>query len=155
MVGQSLSPAEYDEQSKGGCSLPGASSASSAPHHASFPAEPQASTENVSKFFSETGHKTNEAVPAQRRSTSHKPALSYAELISQVLLESNKIKMTLAEIYASIMHNHPYYRHAASGWQASCFNSIRHCLSLNTAFLKVDRTVDEPGKGCFWALRKD
>ncbi|KAF9346064.1 Forkhead box protein J3 [Mortierella sp. AD094] len=59
--------------------------------------------------------------------------------------------MTLADIYAAIMQKHPYYRHAASGWQAS--NSVRNSLSLNKAFAKVDRTPDEPGHGCFWALQ--
>ncbi|KAG0009203.1 hypothetical protein BGZ80_002636, partial [Entomortierella chlamydospora] len=47
-----------------------------------------------------------------------RPPISYAGLIIQVLLESTKIKMTLADIYAAIMQKHPYYRHAASGWQA-------------------------------------
>ncbi|KAF9399945.1 Forkhead box protein J3 [Mortierella sp. AD011] len=80
-----------------------------------------------------------------------RPPISYAGLIIQVLLESTKIKMTLADIYAAIMQKHPYYRHAASGWQAS--NSVRNSLSLNKAFAKVDRTPDEPGHGCFWALQ--
>ncbi|KAF9110063.1 ERAD-associated protein [Mortierella sp. AM989] len=82
---------------------------------------------------------------------SQRPAISYAGLIIQVLLESTKTKMTLADIYSAIMQKHPYYRHAASGWQAS--NSVRNSLSLNKAFAKVDRTPDEPGHGCFWALQ--
>ncbi|KAF9996224.1 Forkhead box protein J3 [Entomortierella chlamydospora] len=32
-------------------------------------------------------------------------------------------------------------------------NSVRNSLSLNKAFAKVDRTPDEPGHGCFWALQ--
>ncbi|KAF9274205.1 Forkhead box protein J3 [Mortierella alpina] len=82
---------------------------------------------------------------------SQKPAISYAALISQAILESTRMKLTLGDIYAWIMTNYPYYRYSSSGWQ----NSIRHNLSLNKAFLKLDRTQDEPGKGCFWTLHED
>ncbi|KAG0287626.1 Forkhead box protein J2, partial [Dissophora globulifera] len=90
----------------------------------------------------------------QRRrptSPSRKPDFSYVEMITQALVDVNKPKMTLAEIYLAIVTNHPYYLDAGTGWQ----NSIRHCLSLNNAFTKIDRTLEEPGKGCFWALRKE
>ncbi|CAO3564788.1 unnamed protein product [Mortierella alpina] len=80
-----------------------------------------------------------------------KPAISYATLISQAILESTRMKLTLGDIYSWIMTNYPYYRYSSSGWQ----NSIRHNLSLNKAFLKLDRTQDEPGKGCFWTLHED
>ncbi|KAF9959655.1 Forkhead box protein J3 [Mortierella alpina] len=80
-----------------------------------------------------------------------KPAISYATLISQAILESTRMKLTLGDIYSWIMTNYPYYRYSSSGWQ----NSIRHNLSLNKAFLKLDRTQDEPGKGCFWTLHEN
>lgn len=31
-------------------------------------------------------------------------------------------------------------------------DSIQHNLSLNKAFLKTERTKDEPGKGCHWSI---
>ncbi|KAF9431598.1 transcription factor [Entomortierella beljakovae] len=72
---------------------------------------------------------------AEQLDYNQKPAISYAGLI---------IQMTLADIYSAIMLKHHYYRHA---------NSVRNSLSLNKAFVKVDRTPDEPGHGCFWALQ--
>ncbi|KAE8451259.1 hypothetical protein EG329_004424 [Mollisiaceae sp. DMI_Dod_QoI] len=83
-------------------------------------------------------------------SNSHiKPSYSYAQLISQAILDADDEKLTLNGIYTFIMDKYAYYRHQlGGGWQ----NSIRHNLSLNKAFQKIARTTDEPGKGMKWHI---
>ncbi|CZR54414.1 related to forkhead protein [Phialocephala subalpina] len=83
-------------------------------------------------------------------SNSHiKPSYSYAQLISQAILDADDEKLTLNGIYTFIQDKYAYYRHQlGGGWQ----NSIRHNLSLNKAFQKIARTTDEPGKGMKWHI---
>ncbi|KAL8356485.1 hypothetical protein RB601_001674 [Gaeumannomyces tritici] len=78
-----------------------------------------------------------------------KPQYSYAQMITQAIMNTADDKLNLNGIYTFIMHNYSYYRHQqAAGWQ----NSIRHNLSLNKAFEKVARSTDEPGKGMKWQI---
>lgn len=63
-----------------------------------------------------------------------KPQYSYAQMITQAIMQTPDEKLNLAGIYNYITQNYSYYRHQqASGWQ----NSIRHNLSLNKAFEKL------------------
>ncbi|KAJ2161889.1 hypothetical protein GGF46_001080 [Coemansia sp. RSA 552] len=84
----------------------------------------------------------------QKQSTYAKPMYSYASLIAQAINSTPQAKVTLNGIYTYIMANYPYYKHAQNGWQ----NSIRHNLSLNKAFVRVQRASNEPGKGSYWAI---
>ncbi|KAH7001806.1 fork head domain-containing protein [Ilyonectria destructans] len=78
-----------------------------------------------------------------------KPQYSYAQMITQAILNAPDGKLNLNGIYTFIMSSYSYYRHQqAAGWQ----NSIRHNLSLNKAFDKIARSTDEPGKGMKWQI---
>lgn len=77
-----------------------------------------------------------------------KPNLSYAAMIGMAILRSPTRRLTLSQIYKWISTNYSFYKPDDAGWQ----NSIRHNLSLHKAFLKTERTKDDPGKGCYWSI---
>ncbi|CAH8665649.1 unnamed protein product [Schistosoma rodhaini] len=77
-----------------------------------------------------------------------KPPYSYAQLIAQAISSQPDRKLTLSGIYDFISRNYSYYQLADKGWQ----NSIRHNLSLNCQFVKVPRSQEDHGKGCFWRI---
>lgn len=77
-----------------------------------------------------------------------KPAESYAYMIYKALESSPDGKLTLADIYSWIEKTYPFYRTADPVWK----NSIRHNLSLNTAFKKIPRPESSKGKGGYWAI---
>lgn len=76
-----------------------------------------------------------------------KPPYSYASLITQAILDSPDHRLTLNMIYLWIMEKYPYYRSRNCGWQ----NSIRHNLSLNQCFKRLERTGSK-GKGSWWTV---
>ncbi|EPB92094.1 hypothetical protein HMPREF1544_01158 [Mucor circinelloides 1006PhL] len=78
-----------------------------------------------------------------------KPPFSYATIIAHAILSSENRKLTLSEIYQWISEQYPCYSMKDHRWQ----NSIRHNLSLQKAFVKLDRDANTPsGKGCFWTI---
>lgn len=78
----------------------------------------------------------------------NKPALSYADLIASAILRSPSRRLTLSQIYTWISENYSFYSLTDAGWQ----NSIRHNLSLQKAFKKINRPKDDPGKGHYWVI---
>ncbi|EEB08016.1 fork head transcription factor Sep1 [Schizosaccharomyces japonicus yFS275] len=78
-----------------------------------------------------------------------KPNCSYATLIALAILCSPEHRLTLSAIYDWISRTFSFYSNCNNGWQ----NSVRHNLSLNKAFVKIERPRCMPGKGHFWAIR--
>jgi hypothetical protein len=77
-----------------------------------------------------------------------KPPYSYVTLIRQAILSTKMQRMTLNEIYQWIVDSYPYFRTAPPKWK----NSIRHNLSLNKCFKRLQRSTNDPGKGSYWAV---
>lgn len=64
-----------------------------------------------------------------------KPPLSFACMIFMAVESSPTKTLPVKDIYDWVMWKFPYYRNAPTGWK----NSVRHNLSLNKCFKKVDR----------------
>ncbi|KAJ4368678.1 hypothetical protein N0V86_009587 [Didymella sp. IMI 355093] len=73
----------------------------------------------------------------------------YAQLIYRALLDAPEHTMVLRDIYDWFRRNTDKATHSETkGWQ----NSIRHNLSMNGAFEKVDSPSDATTKGFMWRL---
>ncbi|ESN91085.1 hypothetical protein HELRODRAFT_146963, partial [Helobdella robusta] len=69
-----------------------------------------------------------------------KPTYSYPELIFMAMQEAPQNQITVSGIYAWIQDKFSYFKNRPSkSWQ----NSIRHCLSLSSAFQKVEGVKDQ------------
>lgn len=76
-----------------------------------------------------------------------KPPYSFPCLIGLALRQSEAGSMCVRDIYAYIVKHFPYYLTAKSGWK----NSIRHNLSLNKYFTKVERK-EGSSKSSLWKI---
>lgn len=84
-----------------------------------------------------------------------KPPLSFACMIFMAVESSPTKTLPVKDIYDWVMWKFPYYRNAPPGWK----NSVRHNLSLNKCFKKVDRYCGKSGnavsKGGLWTVDPD
>lgn len=67
--------------------------------------------------------------------TANKPPLSFSSLIFLAIDDSVDKALPVKEIYAWIVAHYPYFKTAPTGWK----NSVRHNLSLNKCFQKVEK----------------
>lgn len=77
-----------------------------------------------------------------------KPPYSFPCLIGLALKASESGHLCVREIYAHIVKHFPYFLTAKSGWK----NSIRHNLSLNKYFVKVERREPANAKASLWTI---
>ena len=64
-----------------------------------------------------------------------KPPYSFSCLIFMAVEESPEKKLPVKDIYNWILTHFPYFQNAPTGWK----NSVRHNLSLNKCFKKVEK----------------
>ncbi|KAI1728398.1 forkhead domain-containing protein [Ditylenchus destructor] len=95
--------------------------------------------------------------PSTKKSTTRRNAwgnMSYADLITQAILNSPEKRLTLSQVYEWMVQNVPYFRdkgdsNSSAGWK----NSIRHNLSLHSRFMRIQN--EGAGKSSWWVINPD
>ncbi|KAJ8270006.1 hypothetical protein GJAV_G00109250 [Gymnothorax javanicus] len=81
-----------------------------------------------------------------------KPPFSFSCLIFMAIEDSPSKRLPVKDIYGWILHHFPYFASAPTGWK----NSVRHNLSLNKCFKKVDKDRSQCiGKGSLWCIEAE
>ncbi|KAG7278564.1 hypothetical protein CRUP_033432, partial [Coryphaenoides rupestris] len=84
-----------------------------------------------------------------RRNADCKPPYSFSCLIFMAVEDAPAKRLPVKEIYSWILEHFPYFASAPTGWK----NSVRHNLSLNKCFKKVDKDRSQSvGKGSLWCI---
>ncbi|XP_063039926.1 forkhead box protein N3 [Engraulis encrasicolus] len=78
-----------------------------------------------------------------------KPPYSFSCLIFMAIEDAPAKRLPVKDIYNWILEHFPYFASAPTGWK----NSVRHNLSLNKCFKKVDKDRSQSmGKGSLWCI---
>lgn len=81
-----------------------------------------------------------------------KPPYSFSCLIFMAIEDSPQRRLPVKDIYNWILTHFPYFQNAPTGWK----NSVRHNLSLNKCFKKVEKERGQGlGKGSLWCIDPD
>lgn len=111
--------------------------------------------QNLSLGSPEDG--SDDASGNSKKSTTRRNAwgnMSYADLITQAILNSPEKRLTLSQVYEWMVQNVPYFRdkgdsNSSAGWK----NSIRHNLSLHSRFMRIQN--EGAGKSSWWVINPD
>ncbi|XP_069787134.1 forkhead box protein N2-like [Narcine bancroftii] len=85
----------------------------------------------------------------EKQGLNSKPPYSFSCLIFMAIDHSARKCLPVKDIYNWILERFPYFTNAPTGWK----NSVRHNLSLNKCFRKVDKGHGKTvGKGSLWCV---
>ncbi|GMT08208.1 hypothetical protein PENTCL1PPCAC_30382 [Pristionchus entomophagus] len=110
---------------------------------------------DLSKFREEITpdiQKYKKPSPQKVESCEKRPSWSYSNLVALALKSSATGQLAVSDIYTFICEHFPYFRTAPPGWK----NSVRHNLSLNKTFHKIELKPESHGrKSCLWSIRPE
>ncbi|KAG9347254.1 hypothetical protein JZ751_004821 [Albula glossodonta] len=91
-----------------------------------------------------TGSATSDPTFDLKQNPNCKPPYSFSCLIFMAIEDSPSKRLPVKDIYNWILLHFPYFANAPTGWK----NSVRHNLSLNKCFKKVDKDRSQRIVGC-------
>ena len=99
-------------------------------------------------------HRSEVTMPRPRKSSyrNTRPPFSYISLCAMAIESSPTKMMTLQEMYQYVSDKFEFYRYGDKKWK----NSLRHNLSFNDCFIKVEanKAIDQKRgrKGSYWTM---
>uniref|UniRef100_A0A3P9QDM3 Forkhead box N1 n=1 Tax=Poecilia reticulata TaxID=8081 RepID=A0A3P9QDM3_POERE len=101
-------------------------------------------------WFPQTFCTFSESVPRASGWAGGTLRLSVSNILIFMALKNSKTgSLPVSEIYSFMTEHFPYFKNAPDGWK----NSVRHNLSLNKCFEKVEnKNGNTSRKGCLWGL---
>lgn len=105
------------------------------------------------EFGGRHGHAHPPHVPYNpQKHINSKPPYSFSCLIFMAIEDCPTKRLPVKDIYNWMVGHFPYFANAPTGWK----NSVRHNLSLNKCFKKVDKDKGSSiGKGSLWMIDPD